>query len=228
MAHFEIEIKSLLGEASAAEALVLRMKAEDSECRVTDTNSQLNHYFILGDIKKLFAATKDFFSPEQQEKFQMIAQKGTSFSIRSRKKTSGDTTVVQLVIKAALDGGTSANTITRLEFEEKVSCSMAELDELLIEAGYTYEAKWSRDRTEYAYKDIAVCLDKNAGYGYVAEFETVTSDATHAAEARAVLEAHMATLGVTELSQDRLARMFAHYNAYWTEYYGTEKVFTIE
>lgn len=228
MAHFEIEIKSLLGEASTAEALVLRMKAEDPECRVTDTNSQLNHYFIGGDIQKLFAATKDFFSPEQQAKFQMIVQKGTSFSIRSREKTSGDTTVVQLVIKAALDGGTSANTITRLEFEEKVPCSMVELDELLLGAGYTYEAKWSRARTEYAYKDIAVCLDKNAGYGYVAEFETVTSDAAHAAEARAVLQAHMATLGVTELSQDRLARMFAHYNSQWVEYYGTEKVFTIE
>jgi hypothetical protein len=38
----------------------------------------------------------------------------------------------------------------------------------------------------------------------------------------------MAKLGVEELPQDRLERMFAHYNAHWPEYYGTEKVFVIE
>jgi len=35
----------------------------------------------------------------------------------------------------------------------------------------------------------------------------------------------MAKLGATELTQDRLERMFAYYNANWPAYYGTEKVF---
>jgi hypothetical protein len=38
----------------------------------------------------------------------------------------------------------------------------------------------------------------------------------------------MKSVGAEELNQDRLARMFAFYNAHWPEYYGTEKVFTVE
>jgi hypothetical protein len=38
----------------------------------------------------------------------------------------------------------------------------------------------------------------------------------------------MQELGVDELAQDRLARMFAHYNQNWPDYYGTDKTFTIE
>ena len=42
------------------------------------------------------------------------------------------------------------------------------------------------------------------------------------------LEQFMGKLGLSELSQERLERMFAHYNAHWPEYYGTDKIFTIE
>jgi len=38
----------------------------------------------------------------------------------------------------------------------------------------------------------------------------------------------MAELGVAELPQDRLARMFDFYNQNWPDYYGTDKTFTIE
>jgi hypothetical protein len=38
----------------------------------------------------------------------------------------------------------------------------------------------------------------------------------------------MKQVGVVELGQARLERMFAHYNTHWPEYYGTENIFTIE
>jgi len=38
----------------------------------------------------------------------------------------------------------------------------------------------------------------------------------------------MKRAGLEELDQARLARMFAYYNAHWSEYYGTEKIFVIE
>ncbi len=106
--------------------------------------------------------------------------------------------------------------------------TLGELDEILLASGYTYQAKWSRSRVEYKYKDITVCLDKNAGYGYLAEFETVTLDEASLPQVRATLEERMAELGASELPQDRLARMFAHYNEFWPDYYGTEKTFNIE
>ncbi len=223
MSHFEIEIKSLLGDAAAAQALKENMSARDPACVKTGANIQLNHYFEGGDITALFEKTKHLFTPEQQEKFKKIVTLGSDFSIRTRQRDE----VVLLVVKAAVDGGTSANAVSRLEFEEEVALSLPELDALLEAAGYTYQAKWSREREEYLYKGATVCIDKNAGYGYLAEFETVTTDEAEVAAVRDQLVALMAELEVAELPQDRLARMFAHYNANWPEYYGTEKTFTI-
>jgi len=224
MSHYEIEIKSLLGTKDKAENLVERMLDIDPDIKVVGENSQLNHYFIGGDIHELYKKVEHLFSGTQHEKFKMIAEKGKEFSIRSRQKDDE----VLLVIKASLDDDSSSNGVSRMEFEEPVAISLAELDQLVLSAGYTYEAKWSRDRVEYAYKDIVVCLDKNAGYGYLAEFEIMTDDEEKVPEVKDKLVSLMQELGVEELPQDRLARMFAHYNKNWRDYYGTDKTFTIE
>ena len=224
MAHLEIEIKSLLGSKSAADALLAKMQTIDSACVSTSNNTQLNHYFEGGEITALFEATKHFFTPEQLQKFEKIVAQGTDFSIRTRQRDSE----VLLVIKASIDEGTSANTISRLEFEEAVPVTLGALDEIFLGLGYTYQAKWSRRRDEYLYKGITVCFDKNAGYGYLAEFEKVVPNGSDVATTRAKLGVVMAELGVPELSQERLARMFAYYNANWADYYGTDKTFTIE
>jgi len=224
MAHYEIEIKSLLGEKEAAEALKAKMCALDPKTVCISTNKQLNHYFEGGDVHKLFEKTKHLFGAVEQAKFQTIVTKGSDFSIRTRQRD--DETL--LVLKAAIDGGTSANSVSRLEFEESVALTLDELDTLLLEAGFSYQAKWSREREEYTYKGATVCIDKNAGYGHLAEFEKVVPHGEAVEGVRAELESLMAELGVNELPQDRLARMFAHYNANWAEYYGTDKTFTIE
>ena len=49
-----------------------------------------------------------------------------------------------------------------------------------------------------------VCIDKKAGYGYLAEFEKVLDDEAALASARAEIEAVMQELGVAELPQERL------------------------
>ncbi len=224
MAHFEIEIKSLLGEKAKADELVEKMRALDPGLKKTAHNSQLNHYFKGGDLHQLYEKVEHLFAGEQHDRFQKIAEKGSDFSVRTRQKNDE----VLLVMKAALDGGTSSNTVSRMEFEEPVKVSLEELDELVLAAGFDYEAKWSRDREEYQYKDVAVCIDHNAGYGYLAEFETVTEDESSLGQVRDNLEALMAELGVEELPQERLARMFAFYNENWPDYYGTDKTFNIE
>ena len=224
MSHYEIEIKSLLGTKDKAEDLVSRMLDIDPDIKIVGENCQLNHYFIGGDIHELYKKVEHLFSGTQHDKFKMIAEKGKDFSIRTRQKDDE----VLLVIKASLDGGTSSNTVSRMEFEEAVNITLDELDRLVESAGYAYEAKWSRERVEYAYKDINVCLDKNAGYGYLAEFEVVTSNEDDLPQVKEKLLSLMQELEVEELSQDRLARMFAYYNEHWPEYYGTDKTFTIE
>lgn len=224
MSHFEIEVKSLLGDAESAARLKQRMCELDPECVCIGTNKQLNHYFEGGDMELLYENVKELFTAEQQEKLRKIIERGTEFSIRSRLRNEE----TLLVLKASIDEGTSANTVKRMEFEESVPITLAELDERLLGAGFSYQAKWSREREEYAYKGASVSLDKNAGYGYLAEFEKIVHDEAEADAVRAELDALMSELEVYELEQDRLARMFAHYNANWPEYYGTERVFIIE
>jgi len=224
MAHYEVEIKSLLGDAKNAVALRDKMCELDPKCGCTARNKQLNHYFQGGDMDELFSKTKDLFDAEKQEQLKAVIEKGTSFSVRSRQKNDE----VLLVVKASVDEGTSDNTVSRLEFEEPVDVSLDELDKRVQSAGFEFQAKWSREREEYNYKGATVCLDKNAGYGYLAEFEKVVEGEDMCDSAREELTALMDELGAEELPQERLERMFAHYNENWPEYYGTEKTFVVE
>lgn len=224
MNTFEIEIKSLLGEPENAAALKRRMCELDPDCRLLAENKQRNHYFEGGGMEDLVMKASPHLDDEQLKKLSQISSAGTSFSVRTRQK--GDR--VFLVVKASVDEGTSANTVSRLEFEEPVDLSLDELDQILLEAGFAYQAKWSREREEYVYKGLNVCIDKNAGYGYLAEFEKVLDDESALASARAAIIGAMQELGAAELPQDRLERMFAHYNQNWPDYYGTDKVFVIE
>ena len=224
MSHFEIEIKSLLGSKKEADAVKEKMRLLDPAMTLLSTNSQLNHYFEGGDVEKLFSATKHFFTAEILKKFETLITKGKNFSIRTRQRDAE----VLLVLKVSIDDNTSENGVLRMEFEEVVPVTLVEIDQILLEAGFTYQAKWSREREEFTYKGITVCFDKNAGYGYLAEFEKVIHDENEVSETRILLDGIMNELGVIELGQERLARMFAHYNKNWVEYYGTDKTFNIE
>ncbi len=224
MAHFEIEVKSLLGEKERAEALKQKMRELDPGCECVSQNKQLNHYFEGGDIKELYKKVEHLFAGEQHKKFQSLAEYGSNCSVRTRQRDDE----VLLVVKASIDEGSSANTVKRMEFEEPVSIALVELDDLVQEGGYDCQAKWSREREEYSYKGANVCLDRNAGYGYLAEFEKIVHDEAEADTVREELDALMTELEVVELNQDRLARMFDHYNQNWSEYYGTDKTFIVE
>ncbi|HCJ45511.1 MAG: hypothetical protein AUK58_03165 [Candidatus Moranbacteria bacterium CG2_30_41_165] len=222
--QYEIEIKSLLGSKDSAEALLEKMHTLDPETKCIGESSQLNHYFIVGDTGKIFVNIVPSIAEEKIASFKKILYEGKNISVRTRK--SNDT--VLFVIKASIDDTTSSNGTARLEFEtETPDLSLDELDNLLLDAGSTYQAKWSRDRKEYAFQGITVCIDKNAGYGYLAEFEKLVTDGAEAEAVKTDLREMMQTLGASELDQERLARMFAHYNEHWSEYYGTDKTFTI-
>lgn len=224
MSHFEVEIKSLLGESKHAESLVKKMCDLDPSCECTARNKQLNHYFTGGDIHKLYKNTEHLFSGDQHKKIETITERGEKFSVRTRQRNDE----VLLVIKASMDEGTSENTVARMEFEEPVAISLDELDQLVLDSDYEYQAKWSRERDEYVYKETNVCIDRNAGYGYLAEFEKITHDESSLPTIREELLALMGELNVAELPQSRLARMFEFYNNNWADYYGTDKTFNIE
>lgn len=219
---YEIEIKSLLGSRENAEKLESRMKEIDPKLQEMGSHSQLNHYFEgKGDWDKV---SRTLSSREDQLSFVELAKKAKDFSLRTRNADGK----VLLVLKAAIDDTTSANGTARREFEKEVRMSLDELDRAILDAGFTYQAKWSRDRKEYKYKGVNVTIDKNAGYGYLAEFEAIETDPSMADSTKAMLRQVMDEVGAKELDQKRLERMFAYYNQNWRDYYGTEKIFVIE
>lgn len=232
MQKYEIEIKSLLGSPENADNLKSKLKNKGFDIASAKKSSQLNHYFTYKDdsvLKTFKENAKKIIATDKQAEFEKILSEGKDFSIRTRE-TNG--TKVILVIKASLDAGTSSNGVSRMEFEDTVNMTLKELDQVLLESGLEYQAKWSRAREEYVGTDknanITVCLDKNAGYGYLAEFETVTEDKSAVEQVKKDLVDFMKEVDCLELQQDRLARMFDFYNQNWADYYGTEKIFNIE
>lgn len=224
MQTYEVEVKALLGNAERAEEVRRAMKASDASCKLQSKNKQLNHYFEGGTIEKLANVIAPHLQTAARAKLSDLAARAKSFSARTRDK-DGE---VLLVVKASVDDTTSENGIARLEFEEKVPLTLEELDKLVLSSGFSYQAKWSREREEYVCKGTNVTLDKNAGYGWLAEFERIVGSEGELENAREEIRNLMNELSVKELPQDRLERMFAHYNAHWPEYYGTEKIFVIE
>lgn len=222
MSTYEIEIKSLLG--SKEKALELKNKIKPKGAVLSNTNKQLNHYFVLNNIDKIKETLLKYIPKTKKEAFNKILDEGSNPSVRARDV---DGTVL-LVLKASIGSDSSSNGVSRIEFESKMDMTIDELDKLLIDAGLEYQAKWSREREEYKLGDVNICLDKNAGYGYLAEFEKISDDAEKSEEIKRELYKLMADCGVEELPQDRLERMFAYYNANWKDYYGTDKVFNIE
>lgn len=221
---YEIEIKSLLGPKEKADSLREKIISSPSSFLIS-RNKQLNHYFEGDNLERLASTVgAKYLTPEKLAELKKLSANAKTFSVRTRQK-DGD---VFLVVKASADDTTSENGISRFEMEEKVSLSLEALDSLVIETGFTYQAKWSREREEYSYDGIIICLDKNAGYGWLAEFEKMVDSETNITSTQKKLRDTMEHLGVEELSQERLQRMFDYYNKNWGEYYGTDKTFNIE
>lgn len=224
MPTFEVEIKSLLGgEEKAGD---LRTKILSKGGKLKGKNNQLNHYFnFSSENSSLLKQNLSKHIDESKRKiFEEMIESGKNISIRTREMDGR----VIFVMKASLGDDTSSNGVKRVEFESDVSLSLDDLDRLLLDSGLTYQAKWSRQREEYEVNDINICVDKNAGYGYLAEFEKVTDDEGKLDDIKSEILDFMKELEVEELSQDRLERMFKYYNENWQNYYGTDNVFNIE
>ena len=224
MQSYEVEIKSLLGNGERADELRRAMQELDPSCALLSVNRQLNHYFENGSLADLYEKVAQKLSTEAAARFSDIAGEAANLSVRTRDKDGA----VFLIVKATLRDDSSANGVARMEFEEKVLLTLAELDQLVMSAGFRYQAKWSRQREEYLCRGVNVTLDKNAGYGWLAEFERIVNDPVKVDDAEREVRSLMQDLGAVELPQERLERMFSHYNKHWQDYYGTEKIFIVE
>ena len=226
MHSYEVEIKVLLGDEVSKDIFMKKVQESFPELTHSYTELQNNHYFQWGDVTALLLVFDSLVSKTEREKLENIEQSAKSFSVRTR----GTPTQTIIVVKATVNDETSSNGTARIEWEVDLApMSLDEMDALVLSAGFEYQAKWSRARDGFELnEDTVLCLDRNAGYGYLAEFERVIDDANLVDSTRTDLLQIIDSLGYTELDQARLARMFDFYNQNWPDYYGTDKVFTIE
>ncbi|MCF7834580.1 CYTH domain-containing protein [Candidatus Gracilibacteria bacterium] len=220
----EIEVKVLLGEEKNATNLIEKLLAH-TDTKETGGSNQLNHYFLAdGNFEILIGVLKEYINSDHHSKLENILLNANKHSIRTRDADGK----VLFVVKASKDDTSSENGTARLEFEEQTpNLTINQLDQIILDAGFSYQSKWSRNRKDFSYKDFNVSIDKNAGYGYVAEFEKIISEDGDINQAKESIRQELNSLGIEELAQDRLERMFKYYNENRPEYYGTEKTFTI-
>ncbi len=225
MSSYEVEIKTLLVSKENADAFLDNMRATGGHLLEKGRHKQLNHYFTGGDLGSVCLNIANYLEEGKLRRLDSVVDRAHDISLRTRLADKS----VLIVIKATVDDSSSANGIARWEFESKmVGLTIEDLDQFVLDAGYVYQAKWSRERREFTYNGISVCLDKNAGYGFLAEFELLVDDPDCIPDAKKKIRSNMRELGVEELPQDLLERMFNYYNANWQDYYGTDRMFVIE
>jgi len=223
MNNIEIEVKILLQSQENAEKFLKALK-KNSEVKIFEKSSQLNHYFRNWDLNILSNNIKKYLNSEDKIKLEDLINKAKWFSVRTRKLNDR----VILVIKATLnENEDSINWTWRIEFEADINLSINELDELILNSWFEYETKYSRDRIEYRYKDYNVTIDKNSGYWYLAEIEKVVKDKKDLEKITKEIRDEIKLLWFKELSQERIWRMYKHYINVWPHYYGTNNWFNV-
>lgn len=227
MNQTEIEIKCLLGTQEKADEFIQQLEAHwvDTQGFIIPER-QLNHYFSGGHIMDIYQRLGSRMPPKEQELLHHICMHGQRPSVRTRNILPWDRTI--LVVKSSNNNDSSTHSVSRLEFEyEFPDMNMEELDRVLEDLGREYLSKRSRIRTNYVLGDITICLDQNAWYGYLVEFETVVHGDESKPTAEARLRDLMKELDIQEMDQWVLETMFKYYNAHRQEYYGTNRIFSL-
>ncbi len=226
MHNYEVEIKVLLSSKENKDKFKEKLKHKLIDLKFLWKNSQLNHYFIGWDFDKLKDNIIEKLPKEKQKTLKDILSLNWEHSFRTRYEKWNSI----LVIKLAVDDTTSSNWIARLEWEHIFkNMKIDDLDKVLLDSDFEYQAKWSREREEYKSKNwINITIDKNAWYWYLSEFEMVVSSREEAEKAEESIRKLLDELELAELNQDKLAKMFDYYNENWKNYYWTDKYFILE
>jgi len=88
------------------------------------------------------------------------------------------------------------------------------LENLFLSLGYNIEIKWFRNRFEYKWNDITVCLDFTKGYGYIIEFEKMCSEDMKEKEFE-LLKQKFKSLNIEITPKEEFNKKFQYYKENW-------------
>jgi len=103
--------------------------------------------------------------------------------------------------------------------EKEIYFSREDFDKingLLVELGYKNEIKWYRNRKEFDWEGVRVCLDYTKGYGYIIELEEMSDDANKDWVLKK-LRSKLIILKVDETSKEEFNKKYEYYISNWRE-----------
>ena len=225
--NIEIELKSLITNLADLQ-IKIESKYDMTRC-IKTYSEQLNHYFE-GDREALLElSTYDSFAPyPTATHFDSYLDELLSANKLTARTRWDSVQGTLLIFKYSLIDENSVNGTTRKELEFSLPITLEELDSDLLLAGFTYQSKWNRKRTQYSFESgWNLCLDENAGFGSILEVEYVATEEEYAAKKDYLMykaKTFLDTLGLVELEASLLEQMFNFYSSRYDEFYGTDKL----
>lgn len=94
--------------------------------------------------------------------------------------------------------------------------SFEELERLFLALDYKTKIKWFRNRTEFEWNDVTVCMDYTRGYGYIIELEILTT-LDKKEESLSKLKELLKSLNVEPTSKEEFDKQFKNYKENWQQ-----------
>ncbi|MBR9682891.1 MAG: CYTH domain-containing protein [Candidatus Aenigmarchaeota archaeon] len=105
----------------------------------------------------------------------------------------------------------------REEIEIKVDRKdFDKLEDLLNGIGLNVEIKWFRDRHQFDWKGVKVCIDYTKGYGHILELEKLCSEAEKE-KCLEELRERFKELEIEVTPREHFEKKYAHYRKNWKE-----------
>ncbi|MBT3304616.1 CYTH domain-containing protein [Candidatus Woesearchaeota archaeon] len=87
------------------------------------------------------------------------------------------------------------------------------LEKLFLSLGYNIEIKWFRNRTQFIWEDITVCLDFTKGYGHIIEMEKMCEENNE--EELTNLKNKLKSLNIILTPREEFEEKFQYYKNNW-------------
>ncbi len=100
-----------------------------------------------------------------------------------------------------------------IEIKSKVE-DFENLEKLFLALDYKVKIKWFRNRTEYRWQEMNVCIDYSKGYGYIVELEKMSSE-KEKENSLEYLKNKLKELEIPLTSREEFERKFKDYEDNW-------------
>ena len=105
----------------------------------------------------------------------------------------------------------------REEIEIKFDANQfEELEKLFLNLGFNVEIKWFRKRNNFTWENIDVAIDYTKGYGYIVEFEKMSTE-EEKEKTLNFLKEKFKELSIPITPRDQFDEKFKHYKEAWRE-----------